>query len=1247
MKCGFILNKGYCLKFFFFFIPVSFASPVLAADTAVYSQEVLKNAFVDAVKEMHHNNPLQFSDASPSDINDIADVFSRRVSMFDSPLKQNYELHPWNMAISSLIGDLSKKTVPVAAFDSDNLNYTDNFLLYKITTSDYSMYTNINKLVTEIIAHLPPLVVQPYKEPGISTDVNVSLNAGKSWHEVTRNWDKNAATWKTPEAMTNWGLNRMNAYYAYALGITGEGVNIGILDSGILSQHPEFQGKNAQGERRVQTVITDGVFYASHPHYLSTVNPETGTPDGSIPKKNGEYVKGERFHLSGEFDPAINDEHGTWMSGVLAARRDGNGIQGVAFNANLFMANTGGTDDDRFNGSEDLDYNLFKASFDALAAKNVILVNESWGNKSRDEVENNVGNVRNDAAENLSALRRAYRSFWDKLQGGHKTWMDAMLDAGREYHYVQVTGSGNGSEDANPILRGDMPFFYPDVESRWLVVTGFDESGAQVYSQCGVAKWWCIMGVTGMPSTHVLGGYVPNSNGTSTSTPNISGAMALIAQRFPWMTPEQVREVLLTTSTLQLQDDPSLVVGNTIGVRTYGTLLPVHDAPAGTPQVPNVNGWGLPDLKKAMQGPGQFLGRMVAEIPGGTRDIWANNISDEALRARQQEDEAEQTEWENTKQKRGWQNGLPVSASSDDRYEYETGHNREISAHNFAGDPLTDQTYVGSLTKLGDGELVLSGDNSYHGSTWVRGGKLTVDGSLLNSTVTVDGSGTGYINPVTHRITTTGGILSGAGILQDVTINAGGTVAPGHSSGTLNVRDISFNPGAIYQTEVKTNGENNRIHGSGKIMLNGGDVTVLLERRPNMLSADRVAGFTGQQYTILSADQGISGRFSGTDARHLFLKASLQYQPASVTMRIDRNGTTFASVAATPNEHAVAAAADNLVTGNPVYESLLDSTTAGEARRAFRQLSGQIHADIASTQINDSRYLRDAMNNRLVRAGGRYIDADNGVWVQLPGIWSHASDNTAGYRASTHGVLLGLDKACTESCQLGIITGYTRTSLYGNSGSKAGSDNYHLGVYGSRRWNDLSLRAGGSYTWHRFESSRQVKYGTQSDYEMARYGAHTRQVFAEVGYDRHTGGVNLEPFAGLSYVNFSNDGINENGGAAALHGDKQHTDVTQSMLGLRTDKTWKISKKTVVMLRGELGWQYQYGNLSRDIGLRFVSGDTAFLVKSVPASRDGAVVKTNVEMALNKNAVLSLGYSGLLSQHYQDNSMNVGFRWRF
>ena len=53
---------------------------------------------------------------------------------------------------------------------------------------------------------------------------------------------------------------------------------------------------------------------------------------------------------------------------------------------------------------------------------------------------------------------------------------------------------------------------------------------------------------------------------------------------------------------------------------------------AGSAKYPNeFGGWGLVDLRKAMNGPAQLLGRGDFNLPSGQKDTWTNDISQEAI----------------------------------------------------------------------------------------------------------------------------------------------------------------------------------------------------------------------------------------------------------------------------------------------------------------------------------------------------------------------------------------------------------------------------------------------------------------------------------------------------------------------------------------------------------------------------------------------------------------------------------------
>jgi subtilase-type serine protease len=132
-------------------------------------------------------------------------------------------------------------------------------------------------------------------------------------------------------------------------------------------------------------------------------------------------------------------------------------------------------------------------------------------------------------------------------------------------------------------------------------------------------------------------------SGTSAAAPFVSAALALVMQRYPYMTNEQARDVLLTTAQ-------SMTPSSQPSSATSAVPLKSDDA-----KVPNATtGWGLPDLKKAMNGPAQFLSRLNVNLGAGVADTWANNISQEAIDQRRQEEQKEVEDWEAKKKANGW-----------------------------------------------------------------------------------------------------------------------------------------------------------------------------------------------------------------------------------------------------------------------------------------------------------------------------------------------------------------------------------------------------------------------------------------------------------------------------------------------------------------------------------------------------------------------------------------------------------------
>ncbi|MGQ6301469.1 S8 family serine peptidase, partial [Serratia sp. IR-2025] len=707
--------------------------------------------------------------------------------------------------------------------------------------------------------------------------------------------------------------------------------------------------------------IFDQPVYAKHPEFSGpdkVINLVTeGTreyTDPYIPVKKGD---GFRYDGTPSTDSSGKlGSHGTHVGGIAAGSRDGGAMHGVAFNAQIISAENGdpGPEDGIVLGNDGA---VYQAGWNKLVASGARIINNSWGIGITEKFDK--GGY--DPAYPHFTVNDAQKQF-DQIKqilgtkpGGA---YQGAIDAARS-GVVTIFAAGNDYNLNNPDAMAGLAYFVPDIAPNWLSVASLQDptnSGDYSISTFSSRCGYTASFCVSAPGTRVYSSVIAGTgvDDLTTGYANKSGTSMAA--------PHVAGSVAVLMERFPYLNGAQV----TDVLKTTATDM-------GAPGIDALYGWGMINLGKAINGPGMLVTEQ--DIPEEFRVNGAYGSPQFVV-------------------------DLPgVGAVLDKGKPTERVCSSDLCGLDFWSNDISGH---GGLTKQGIGTLVLTGNNTYAGPTLVNQGRLAVNGSIT-SAVSVQN----------------GGIVGGSGTVGSLTARHGGTVAPGNSIGTLNVAgNVSFEPGSRYAVEVGPNGQSDRIQSGGSATIGGGEVAVTLENSANLLAQSEVRSLLGQQYTILSAQQGVSGQFDAVAPNYLFLGTGLSYQPTGVTLSVGRNGTSFASVAQTPNERAVAAAADALAAGNPVYESLLGSGTAGEARQAFRQLSGQIHADIASALVNDSRYLREALNGRLRQAEGlassSAIKADeDGAWAQLLGAWDHASGdaNATGYQASTYGVLVGLDSA--------------------------------------------------------------------------------------------------------------------------------------------------------------------------------------------------------------------------------------------
>ncbi len=558
---------------------------------------------------------------------------------------------------------------------------------------------------------------------------------------------------------------------------------------------------------------------------------------------------------------------------------------------------------------------------------------------------------------------------------------------------------------------------------------------------------------------------------------------------------------------------------------------------------------------------------------------------------------------------------------------------------------------TGRFTKDGAGKLLLSGDSSgFSGTTTVLGGILAVGGT--------DGQGKlgGSFSIAS------GARLQGAGRVGAVALGDGATLAPGNSIGTLTVAgDLTFAAGSTYEVETDPGGTgSDLVHVLGTAHLNGASVAHI--------------GMDGSYrpfstYTILTADGGIDGTFGGVTSVYAFLTPVLDYDAGNVYLELQRNQTDFADRARTRNQIATASGVESLGSGSEVYLAVASlPNDDAQIGGAFDALSGEIHASLKSALIEESHFVRDAVGARLRSAfsgiaapampliaygpdGPRPAAADGlglTAWGQAFGAWGEANGdgNAARLERSTGGFLTGLDGAIAPDVRLGLLAGYSHSSLDADGrASSASSDNVHLGLYGGGRWKALRLNGGLAYTWHDIETGRSPAFNGFSDTLSASYDAGTFQVFGEAGYRIETAAATFEPFAGLAYVNLDTDGFGEAGGAAALGASGATTDTTFATLGLHAATRFALGEMTA-RAHGTLAWRHAFGD-TVPLSSQAFAGSDAFTVAGTPIAEDAALIEAGLDLAITDSATLGLSYAGQIASDAREHGFNASITVRF
>ena len=359
-----------------------------------------------------------------------------------------------------------------------------------------------------------------------------------------------ATTFRTAEYSRQYGMDKMGAAEGYSRGYYGQGVTVAVVDSGFTITHSDLSGQ-----------------------FVAGTNTAGGTDVSS--GRSG---------------------HGSHVAGIIAAKMDGSGMQGVAPQAKLLPI--------KMNISSAREESIGAISY--ALARNAKIINNSW----------NMGQLWVAGVYQRAVTLEVYlplsAEVLSGMKGGRATitvgtvtyqnpynnvslWSYQMVTATQDKDSVLVWAAGNSGFNSEfwkgfytnkgdydyrsdflthfmardyPHLVASLrlasstnganyyaaaPFFEPRLIGKWVAVVATDNDNRlwKDSNGCGASKYWCIAapGVNITSVSHRSGvGHVEGS-GTSMAAPHVSGALAVLKSRFPNMPMRAILFILFKTAT--------------------------------------------------------------------------------------------------------------------------------------------------------------------------------------------------------------------------------------------------------------------------------------------------------------------------------------------------------------------------------------------------------------------------------------------------------------------------------------------------------------------------------------------------------------------------------------------------------------------------------------------------------------------------------------------------------------------------
>jgi outer membrane autotransporter protein len=414
----------------------------------------------------------------------------------------------------------------------------------------------------------------------------------------------------------------------------------------------------------------------------------------------------------------------------------------------------------------------------------------------------------------------------------------------------------------------------------------------------------------------------------------------------------------------------------------------------------------------------------------------------------------------------------------------------------------------------------------------------------------------------------------------------------------LNVSGNFAQTGGAYVVEANAAGQSDRINVGGTATINGGTVQVLAQ--PGNYGPSTT-------YTILRANGGVLGVYSGVSSNFAFLTPSLSYDANDVflTLALPSQNTFTSFSGITPNQKAVGTALNqSFASAGGDFATVIGALAGLNTQQgpvALDTISGQPYADFGTMNTNNAMMFMNALGQQMANARGAAstgqrqalaqaceIESCDAVgplsaWASaLGGLGSVLGDgNTSTLTYNFGGAAAGIDYRFDPRFLVGLGTGYTHGTQWVNSFMGQGwSDSVSVAAYGSFTQAGFYLDALAGYAYFNNQLQRQILIpGLQQRTATGSTGANQFLGQAEGGYKLDIyapAQASITPFGRLQISSVTQNAFSESGAQSLnLNVAQQTTNSLRTTIGADLAGEIDLGSEHKVDIDVRLGWQHE------------------------------------------------------------------------